>query len=245
MKYHFIIRGRNCEPYIEQCIMSLMAQTKDNWRAHVILDAPEDDSYGALVRMCGPTGNKLCILNNINERRGLARNIYEYPMHILCSKAEDEDVLCFLDADDWLSSTALHYVDNAYKENPGCLLTYGSYIKCSKNRRTKVSKPYPPGVPVRKYPWRGSHLKTVKWKLFKQLPEHCMKDNQGNWLEAASDLAIMIPLMEMAGHERMVHIHPTIYFWRDNTPHKTKRAAQIKCEAIIRSKPRMERAQVT
>ena len=241
MTYRFIIRGRNCEKYIEKCLKSVMAQTRSNWTADIILDDPEDSSVGVAGDLV------YCKLNmhvwTRPYRHGLARNIYEFPMMPdVCHVYEDEDVLCFLDADDWLSVGALHYVDKAYASNPKCLLTHGSYVKVSKGRRTKVSNPYH-GEDYRSSPWRGSHLKTVKWKLFKRLPEECMKHN-GEWLEAASDLAIMIPLMEMAGAQRIEHVHELIYFWRDSTPQKTKRVLQKKCEAIIRAKPRMGKVQV-
>ena len=43
--YFILIRGRNCEKYLKTCLKSLQAQTYQNWRAMVVLDAPEDDSY--------------------------------------------------------------------------------------------------------------------------------------------------------------------------------------------------------
>jgi len=43
--YFILIRGRNCEKYIEKCFNSLYRQTYQNWRAMVVLDAPEDNSY--------------------------------------------------------------------------------------------------------------------------------------------------------------------------------------------------------
>jgi len=233
MTYRFIIRGRNCRKYATICLASVMNQKLTNWHAHIVLDQPEDgsDKLVADIIKSSPLGEKFSLVVN-SERKGLARNIYEFPKTL---NADPEDVFCFVDADDWITTDALEAVNKKYsKEN--ILITHGSYIKVSKSRTTRISKKYPKGANVRTHPWRGSHLKTVKAKLFDRLPEHCMKMDNGDWLPAASDLAIMIPLMELAGLKRVAHVKTPIYYWRDKTEHTTNREMQKQCEKIIRAK---------
>jgi glycosyltransferase involved in cell wall biosynthesis len=230
MKFRFIIRGRNCGKYIRKCLYSVADQTNENWTTHVILDAPDSIISDRIERV---TVNPV--------RMGLAHNIYVWPkIECTYSDTDPEDVFVFLDADDWLDRHALEIVAKAYQDK-NCLITHGSYIKVSKARKTRISQPYPKDCDVRKHPWRASHLKTVKAKLFRHLPEHCMKDDNGNWLEAASDVAMMIPLIEMAGLDRVRFIPEEIYYWRDSTPFKTKKELQKKCEHIVRKKPPLAR----
>ena len=150
-------------------------------------------------------------------------------------------IVSIVDGDDMLPPKALWRVQRVYEKYPDTLITYGSYIKMSKGRKTKISQPYPDGADVRTYPWRGSHLKTFRASLLPHIREEWFKDEKGNWLQAASDLALMIPLMELAGLDRCRHISRPTYIWRDNTPWKTNRELQKRCEAIVRAKPREKR----
>jgi len=60
-------------------------------------------------------------------------------------------------------------------------------------------------------------------------------------LDAASDLALIFPIMEMAGLNRCHHISKPTYYWRDSYGGNTKRALQIKCEKIVRGKKKWQR----
>jgi hypothetical protein len=65
----------------------------------------------------------------------------------------------------------------------------------------------------------ASHLRTFKYKLYKELlvqdPNlNCYKDRNGEFYTSCYDVAIMTPLMEMAGFER-IKFNPTpIYYYR-------------------------------
>lgn len=230
--YFILIRGRNCEKYIERCINSLYNQTYQNWRALVVLDDPKDDSYEKILPY---KGNKIYIhLNEIHK--GLCQNMW-HGMNLIKDELYPgpEDVVGILDADDSLDPRALETVNKHYTRK-GCLATHGSYIKLSKKRKTRVSKPYPPGVHVRKSRWRGSHFKTFKIKLWDYFPKKYLQDEKGRWGEAASDLALMFTIIELAGLNKVRHISKPIYFWKDNTKFKTDVEKQKKWEKIFRNK---------
>jgi len=232
--YHILIRGRNCAKYIHDCLESVKNQSHTDWRAHVVLDAHTDESYD-IARECQDLG----ITIRLNtERKGLCYNIYN-PIKWMHPK--DEDVISILDADDTLHYHALKVVNKVYREYPDTLITHGSYIKRSKGRTTKISRAYPPGADPRTHSWRCSHLKTLKYKVFKHIPESYFKDNAGNWLDAASDLALMIPAMEIAGMEHVRFVPKPIYFWNDSYGGNTKRELQKVCENIVRCKKALKR----
>jgi hypothetical protein len=194
------------------------------------LDEPTDGSE-ALVK---ETERVKLVVNP--KRLGLGRN-----MHNVIVQADKTfqprggDVGFVLDADDWLDKTALKHEEVVYRKHPKTLITHGSYIKESRGRKTKISRPYPKSGNVRKLPWRGSHLKAFRWKLVKHVSPKWWQ-HKGKWLDAASDLALMFNLIDIAGLRRTRHIPQAIYHWRDNTPSKTGRSAQKRCEKILRRK---------
>ena len=235
MTYHFLVRGRNCQKYLKQCLMSILEQPAEVV-VHLSLDDPQDDSLELAAFFHNKSKN---LFININEKRlGLCGNMW-YGLNLINQSADPEDVVCIVDADDYLHPRALKHVEREYKYSR-TLVTHGSYIKLSKGRRTRVSKPYGSWENIRKSPWRASHLKTFKAKLIGSLNKEMFMHN-GEYLEAASDLALMFPLCELAGWDRVKFIKKAIYNWRDNTPYKTKVKSQIKCEDILRNKESVER----
>ena len=230
--YFILIRGRNCEKYLKTCLKSLQAQTYQNWRAMVVLDAPEDDSYQIALPY---EGNKIYI--HLNEsHKGLCHNMW-HGINLIKDTIypKPEDVICILDADDSLDPHALEIVNKHYVRKE-CLVTHGSYIKMSKGRKTKVSKPNEFGVKIRRSRWRSSHLKSFKVKLWEHFPRRYFQDDKGYWGAAASDLALMFTIIELAGLKSVRHISKPIYFWKDNTKFKTDGKKQRKWEKILRGK---------
>ena len=163
---------------------------------------------------------------------GLGYNLYHG-----INKCEG-DIAFVLDGDDYLHPKALTIVRRAY-EKYNCLVTYGSYIKMSKGRTTKVSR-REVVMPIRKTKWAASHLKTFKLDLWKHFPEEYMK-HKGIWAKAASDRALMYGLVELAGVKRCHHIEKPVYYWRDNTKQKTNRELQKKWDEILRKKKKLRK----
>lgn len=244
MKFHLMIRGRDCRQYLKECLDSLVNQTFPNWHGMILLDKPHSkDEYHIAMTYAGLFPDKFDV-ECTGEHVGLCANLFlgirQYTDRI--RQVDPEDGVAIVDADDRLEPEALDVVAEKYRQNPRLLLTYGSYTKASLGRKTKISKPYDALDNVRVAPWHASHLKTFKWKLYDgHIGSSHFKDSQGKWLRAASDLALMFPLMELAGLDRCAHVKKAIYWWRDNTPYKTNRDSQIECEKIIRAKPKMER----
>jgi hypothetical protein len=151
----------------------------------------------------------------------------------------DNVIICILDGDgDTLKKDALHRVVHVYKKHPETCITYGSYEKKTKGDRTKISQAYPKGADVRCYPWRGSHLKTFRAVLLQYIKPQWFQNHKGKWLRAASDIALMLALVEKVGIDRCRHIHEIIYVWNNTPVSAKKRIIQKKCETIIRAKPR-------
>ena len=226
MKLCAVIRARNAEKYIGKCLKSLQKQSED-WNGVIILDAPTDNTEKIVRSFDLP----LKIIVN-KKRMGLGYNLYHGINQ--CRG----DVAFVLDGDDFLKRGALKTIRRAY-EKYNCLITYGSYIKMSKGRMTKVSKRRIV-EPARKTKWAASHLKTFRLDLWKHFPKSHMK-HKGRWAQAASDRALMYGLVELAGVDRCCHIEKPIYYWNDSTPHKTNRDLQKKWDKIMRKKKKLKK----
>jgi len=235
VQFEVIMRARNAEKYIQKAIGSLVAQDYPYWHCVIALDAPTDRTLDAVLAYTVPQ-DKFTIKWQ-EKQVGLTKNLLDA---VDFAKPEPDTVLALEDGDDWLRHDALSIVAHQYHKHPETLLTHGSYIKESKGARTKTSRPYPPDCNVRNVRWHASHLKTFKSKLFYRVPIDYMK-HHGDWFPVASDVAIMLPMIEIAGLDRCRFVREAIYYYRDKTPYTCNHDLQRKCEAIIRAKKPLSR----
>ena len=235
VKFRVIIRGHNCQDYLHHCLKALIKQTFPKWKATVILDAPKDDSV-SIAKKYARRDKRIKVFVN-KKRLGVAANIWK---GIALAEAKDEDVIAIYDSDDRLSKDALETVAKEYAKNPKLLITYGSFWRTDKKKKTKTSKPYNKRKNIRKQPWHGSHLKTFKHKLYKHYKKEWLQDKNGNWYQAASDIALMFPLFEMAGFDRTKHIKKCIYKW-NRTPYKTRGHEQARNKKELRKRKPVRR----
>jgi hypothetical protein len=118
-------------------------------------------------------------------------------------------VVAELDGDDELAHTGvLAHVWGLYA-NPDTWLTYGSFELF--DGRQGFCAPYP-SAEYRKLPWLASHLKTYRVELARHLvPQRDFMRRDGSWREHARDMAMVIPMLEMAGQARSVYVPGVTY----------------------------------
>ena len=199
----------------------------------ILLDAPQDKAN--LVAHSWREKEERIDFRMHTDHYGLCRNMFEIIQvagNVL--KPDDEAIAAIVDADDRLSKRAFETVVKVYQGKPKTLITHGSYVKMSKGRRTKISRPNPKRGNIRELPWRSSHLKTIKWKVIKQAKPQWFQ-HKGKWLNAASDLALMFGCIEIAGLSRVEFVQRCIYYWY-NEWSAEKVAAQKYCENKLRAK---------
>ena len=143
-----------------------------------------------------------------------------------------------IDGDDYLySGDVLNILHEKYSETD-CLITYGSYL-CSKGVR---GKKYPGLIRkfnlFREYFWYASHLRTFRHDLWSSVNKHDLLDKNRKYYSVAWDLAIMFPMLEMAG-SRQEFVKEVLYVYNDENPisdHKIRRKQQILAAKEIRKK---------
>ena len=85
-----------------------------------------------------------------------------------------------------------------------------------------------------------SHLRAYYTKLFRLIKEEDLKDENGEYLHAANDVAIGIPILEMA-HMRTGYVPEISYFYNMNTGlnnHRVRLREQKNNDKKIRKKPK-------
>lgn len=144
------------------------------------------------------------------NRKGACRNHFETLQLIPPYK---NNIVIHLDGDDKLiNHKALEILCKVY-EDPETWVTYGNYV----SRQGSVCAP-DDNLPFResfgRIGWRWSHLRTFRAHMIPYLQEVDMKDSSGNWLTAAPDVAIFLPILEMSGKNRVKFINEDLLYYR-------------------------------
>lgn len=215
MMFKILIVGGPVEYYIDRCLKSVALQSYTNWEAQVVLDPFKDKSVEKALNWQNDQ-----IKVHVNRSRLTA-----LPNLIKASEMlhpSDDDVLITLDADDWLYDiNALGIVASYYERNPELLLTHGSWSGYPNPNANTNNAPYTEEEfkgNIRKLPWRASHLRTFKHKLWRRVKDEDLRFSDGSYYESAWDLAMMWPMLEMATFSRVKFIPEKLYVYNMENP---------------------------
>jgi len=238
IKYKIIVPFYNAGPWIGKCIDSVKRQRHENFEC-VLIDDMSDDQSLITARTVIDGDPRFRIITN-KEKHYALENI---AMGIETSnKINDEDVIIVLDGDDWFSSSqSLSRLNEEYADKD-CWMTYGSYIFYPWAFRGPEPSAYPKEVieknSFRDDIWRASHLRTFKYKLWKNIDHKDLKDDGGKYYTMAYDQALMLPLLEMAG-DRSRYIWDLLHVYNKDNPisvDKIKAEQQLATAQEIRRK---------
>ncbi|SDE20406.1 glycosyltransferase family 2 protein [Niabella drilacis] len=240
-KIIILVPFRNVRPYIIDCINSIIGQHYNNYEVFLLDDASDD---GTLDLIDGEVEKFHRVRNK--KRLGLMENIYKALMEL---PIKDEDIVIQLDGDDYLlGEYVLQIINATYDSNT--LLSYGQFI--DNYGRMGFCSPYSKEefASIRSVRWKASHIKTFKYKLFKAFlrqDPHCenLKTETGQFYEYASDIALMFPLMEIAGFENTAMIQNIVYCYRrhpnNDGASTVGRQLQLDVENAIRNRTPLKR----
>lgn len=184
-------------PWLQKTLDSVAHQSYQPAAVCVIDDHSSDLRIRKLLKQYARLPNWIIHFNQ--ERRGTLHNLVEGIKQLDC---EDEDILIFLDGDDWLfNDRVLFHLNRIYQEEP-ISLTYGQFIYFS-HGAIGLAEPCPEEIVVanahRLHKWIYGHLRTTKYYLWKEVRDCDLRGKDGAYYSAACDLAYMYPLVEMAG----------------------------------------------
>jgi glycosyltransferase involved in cell wall biosynthesis len=226
----------NAEKWVGRCLNSVFEQTYTRWDLIIINDVSTDNTLKVINDTMPKTSNNKIIIKNNPVNVGALANIVN-GIDILCD--HPEDVIVLLDGDDWLAhNKVFELIYNMYQDL-NTWLTYGQYANLSNNYRG-ICAHLTSTERYRKYRrWVTSHLRTFKKKMWDKIKNRDLRNKNGEYYSMTWDLAIMFPLIEMCGLNRIKYIKEILYIYNDLNPlndHHKNAKLQLTIEDEIRAK---------
>jgi len=213
-KFVILICSYNNSSWVKQNIYSALNQNHENFRIIYVNDASKDDTLIQLEKaLANHTKKDLVRIINNSANQGAMANIY-YTIH---NYVQDDEIVCLLDGDDFLANdNILSFLDQVYQTKKNkCWMTYGQY-KGYPNGNVGQCKNYSRRKSFRDQPFLCSHLRTFYAWLFKKIAKEDL-EYEGAFLNVAWDVAMMLPMIEMASNH-YVCIPKILYLYNENNP---------------------------
>lgn len=204
----------NASDYVGQMLASIVGQSYDNWKVVLVDDvsSPEHllkqkEIIERWQRMANPgaPADRIHVIWNEEKKWEVANVLAGLSM------CEDDDIVCRIDADDWLTDLdTLRFMNSLYNQTQAdCLWTAHRWGFSDKN----ISGPMSPDADPYKHPWVSSHLKTFRKRLLNGVKNENYRGEDGNYVRRAGDQAIYLPCLHNAkrrGFIPRVFYHYTI-----------------------------------
>lgn len=222
--------------FLETCVNTLMSQKYDSFKVIFVDDCSNDGSYEKL-----PHNDEKAIIIKNETRKTALENIHDAIMN----HCEPDDIVVLVDGDDWLpNKNVLSYINDFYNDND-CWIMYGQASWTDGRRGFASAYPKSEFAGLRKGAFRVSHVRTFRAGLYQKIQEQdsnfsCMKDSNGEFYKMTYDVAIMFPIMEMAGYEKVKFNDTILYVYNRNNPisdDRVNQQLQWNIHAEISNKP--------
>lgn len=233
-KFKIVIPSYNNENWVEYNLASILNQTYVHYEVLYIDDASTDNTLSRVTEIIGNLPNWKIISNSKNRRRGY--NIDPHNEHIQSFMQSDEDILVFIDGDDWLYDEQVLENLNEFYEKHTPWMTYGGMLCYPSGmpgnpQNTPYSEQVHTDKLYRQDYWRASHLRTFKWGLYKQIKkEDLLYSKTGDYYFHAEDLATSFPCLEMCPPEKVGVLDFYSYIFNE-TPTNRSRGIEREKEA--------------
>lgn len=197
-KFVIVIPSFNNQEWYESNLKSVFKQQYANFRIIYIDDNSTDQTY-TLVKKFIKNNNKENITTLIKNNENLGAAANHYKAINLCN---DNEIIVSLDGDDcFYDDQVLAYLNQVYQD-PNIWLTYGQF----KNWPTgKIGwcKSIPEDViknnNFREFGFCMAQPRTYYTWLAKKIKIEDLKDINNKFYKVAGDVALMFPMIEMAG----------------------------------------------
>lgn len=232
-----IIPSYNNQIWYECNLDSVLHQQYDNYRIIYINDASTDNTAHLVQKYIADHNaqSRITYRENIH-RKGALANIYD-AVH----SCNPDDIILLVDGDDFLAHNhVLSLLNNTY-HHTNCWVTYGQFIwfpQLIPGSAHAISSATIVNNSFRESAWAATHLRTFYAGLFTKINKDDLLDEQGNFFPMAWDLAIMFPLLEMAGPHSLF-IPEILYVYNTGNvinDHKINKSLQQRLDRSITKK---------
>lgn len=236
-----IIPSYNNEEWYFNNLGSVLLQKYDNYRIIYINDASSDNTAQLVQKFLAEYNmhHKTIFIDN-KKRLGALANFYN-AIH----QCQPNEIIVMLDGDDWLDNEFVLAHLNAAYQDPNVWITYGQFMEYPSNRLGRARQ-LPEEVitnhAYREYDWVTTHLRTFYAGLFHKIKPEDLK-YYGTFFPVAWDLAIMFPILEMAG-EHSKFMSEVLYIYNRANPlndNKVNAELQISLDQYMHKLPKYPR----
>lgn len=226
-RFVFVMPAYNAIETIQYSINTVMMQNYPDWKVVVIDDMSTDGTPEAVQQMIDSyniNDDKLKLIVN-TEKKWEVANVLEGIEH-----ADENDIICRLDGDDWLcDNDALAILNYQYEEEGyDAIWTAHRWSFSHANMSTDLPKDANPY----EHPWVSSHLKTFRKKLLSGVNDNNFRNSDGEYFKRIGDQVIYLPALHQAAgnwhFEPIVAYHYNIEL--DNNTFHTEDAKFQKAE---------------
>lgn len=202
-RFVFVVPAFNAEKTITQTLLSVIVQTHKEWKIIIRDDMSTDKTVEVAqgFRDYFQLGDKIEIQEN-SEKKWEVQNVLE-----MISQCKDDDVICRLDADDWLTDADALTILNYRYDVDMCDAVWTAHRWSFSHQN--ISRPLPNGVNVYEHPWVTSHFKTFRKKLINDVHDDNFKGPDGNYFKRIGDQAIYLPVLHLA---KKRHFEPIVAY---------------------------------
>jgi hypothetical protein len=220
---------RNAERFIAESAARSLSQVYSNYRIVFVDDASTDSSLSVLQQVIDrhreQTRCQEVVVESVTESLGPLENTH----NAILNHGHADDIIVTVDGDDWLLHKDVLTVIDAVYQRDHCWLTYGGAIWNPPDAQTFRTGAYTqaevaelrdprPGEHWWLTKWKIHHLRTFRCALYRKLGEldpdwSCLKDAHGRFYRAAGDVAMMLPLVELVGADRLTHVQANLYVY--------------------------------
>lgn len=236
MKNHFtiVIPAYNCEQWAVRNLNSALRQNYDNYDIVYVDDCSTDNTLEIVKEVLDKSDKKFKIVSNKENMKAL-HNLYTQ-IHA----SQDGTVIVTLDGDDALAGAEVLNVLDGHYQDPDCWMTVGSYVQDDNYMvvSPQVSDDYWEQN-IRQIPWSFSHLRTFRKELFCKIKKKDLLDLDNRFYKCTFDRAMMYPMVEMSGKDRVGLISDILYIYNRNNPisvDRVQRYDQLRIESLISKK---------
>lgn len=226
----------NAEKTARQAILSLAAQSYQNWKLIVIDDVSTDDTRRTILQLSHALGlyrfgsddtNKVQLISNEKKKWEIENTL------IGLSMCNDDDIIVRLDMDDFIiNNTIFEQLNLIYNANPDVEAIWTDHRWFSEKEgitNTNISAPLPNNADPYTHPWVTSHMKTWRKYLSNQVSDVNYRGADGEYFTRIGDQAFYLPVLKLAKNKG--HLAIPAYAYRCDQSPKTFQTADAKHQA--------------
>ena len=213
-RMHVVVTGYNVEGWIDRCLESVQRQTWQHFSCAVVDDASTDATRARILQTVG--GDDRFVVKRHAQRRWATA---ARQTGLAALAAQDHEIVVLLDGDDWFFDDSVLARIRAVHLEKEVLATYGGMVVYG--GEPIVERPYPRWVRLaadyRAHPWCAFPARSFRYALWRHVGDDELLDASGSYYRFATDIALFLPILELAG-PRTAFVDQPLYVYNRSNP---------------------------